>query len=179
MEDNFKKMVKFNSKRVEDFTLWSMRFEALLELKELLSVVRCDTSTELTNTRLALQMNLMLAKARSRMLQPLDDKPLRTVLSVKKDPAKLCEKLNERYTTKSAATWLQTELHYMRYSEENVTSEYIDEIEALFQRLESMDSAVPASMKVATLLSSFGFKEDSPYGPVVSALLTLRDSDLT
>ena len=58
-------------------------------------------------------------------------------------------------------------------------SEYIDEMESIFNRLESMDSTVPSLLQVAILLASFGNKEKSPFGSVVSALQTLKDEDLT
>ena len=58
-------------------------------------------------------------------------------------------------------------------------SEYIEEMESIFNRLESMDSTVPSLLQVAVLLPSFGNKERSPFGSVVSALQTLKDDDLT
>ena len=181
MDEDLKRIVKFNAKHAEDYNLWSMRFEALLESKVLLEVVLRDTSVELTATEMTSELNLRMAKARSLLVHSLGDKLLRTVLSEKKDPAKMYEKLNERYAAKSSATrvQLQTELHYMKYSEEKSMSEYIDGMESLLNRLESMDCSLPASMQVAILLASFGNTETSPHGPVVSALQTLSDSDLT
>ena len=90
-------------------------------------------------------------------------------------------KLRERYTTKSPASLvqLQTQLHRMNYTSSKTMSEYVDDMEDLFGKLEAMDSPIQDSLQVAMLLSSFGNVDESPYGPVVSALQTLSDESLT
>ena len=67
----------------------------------------------------------------------------------------------------------------MHFTGSKWMSEFVDEMEAIFSRLESMQCEVQETMKVAILLASFGDKGASPYGPVVSALETLSDDKLT
>lgn len=57
--------------------------------------------------------------------------------------------------------------------------EYIDDLDGIFARLESMDCPVTGSLQVAILLSSLGNVDEIPYGPVVSALQTMADENLT
>ena len=122
-----------------------------------------------------------MATARSIIVQALGDKPLRTVMAEKTNPFVMWRKLCERYATATATTrvQLQTRLHQMNYSSAKSMSEYIDEMEGIFNRLESMECPVQESMKVAILLASFGNKPTSSYGPVISALETLSDDKLT
>lgn len=103
MDEDHKRIVKFNSHRVEDHGLWSMRMEALFESKELLEDVLRDTDRELTSGELTGPVKLKMGKNRALLLQGLVDKPLRTVVG-EQDPATMYLKLNERYVTKCAAT---------------------------------------------------------------------------
>ena len=104
-----------------------------------------------------------IVRARMLLVQSLGDKPLRTVIGEKKNPYRMYGKLVERYTTKNAATrvQLQTALHQMRYSSSKTMSEYIDEMEAIFNRLAAMDSEIVETMQVAIFLSSFGNSDKS------------------
>ena len=52
-------------------------------------------------------------------------------------------------------------------------------MESLFNLLEAMDCQIQEAMKVAIPLASFGDNSLSPYGPVLSALVTLSDDKLT
>ena len=63
----------------------------------------------------------------------------------------------------------------MAYDASKTMGEYVDEIEEIFTKLDALNYPVTESLQVAILLSSFGNIDDSPYGPVVSALQTLAD----
>lgn len=91
------------------------------------------------------------------------------------------EKLKERYATTRTATCgqLHTELHHKRYTEDFTMSANIDILETLFNRLVGMESPGSDSMQVATILSSFGGTQESPYSAVVTALQTMKDKDLS
>ena len=73
---------------------------------------------------------------------------------------------------------MPTRLDRMHYEASETMSEYIDELDALFSKLESMECPISDSLHVAILLSSFGNVDESPYGPVISAPQTLADENL-
>ena len=108
--------------------------EALLESRGLLEAVLRDTSDGQTYLQSSDEYKLKMAKARSLIVQGLGDKPLRTMLSEKKYPAAMYKKLNERNPTRSPTSRVQlrTELHYMSYKSGKLMSEYIDEMESIF-----------------------------------------------
>lgn len=149
-----------------------MRFEALLEYKDLLSVIESDPIGETTLADLELDLKKKIYKARMLLVQSLGDKQLRTIIGEKKNPFAMYQKMQERYESQNAATrvQLQTELHQKAYSVDQTMSEYIDGLESIFNRLAVMGSTVSDSMQVAILLASFGSTHESPYGAVVTAL---------
>ena len=102
---------------------------------------------------------------------------LRTVASHRMNPYVMYQKLEQRYATKIAAgrVQLRTRLHRMHYEASQTMSEYINELEELFSKLESMECPISDSLQVAILLSSFGNVDESQYGPVISALQTLEN----
>ena len=67
----------------------------------------------------------------------------------------------------------------MRYNSSTTISEYIDEMEAIFNRPPAMHSAIVETMQVAILLSSIGNSDESPYGGVIPALKTMVEESLT
>lgn len=152
-----------------------------MESKEVADVVLSDVISERDPSTLPDETRRKIARARMLLVQSRGDKPLRTVIGEKKNLYRMYEKLVERYATKTAATriQLQTELHQMRYSSVKTMSEYIDEMEAIFNRLAAMESAVVETMQMAIFLSSFGNPDASPYGGVISALQTMVDENLT
>ena len=178
MEDDWKKLVKFNAKRDEDFDLWRTQLEAHLESRGVMEVVSTNCVGVTTDKEM---VEKKMVTARSIIIQALGDKPLRTVMAEKKNPFVMWNKLCDRYATATATkrVKLQTRLHQMHFTGSKSMSEFVDEMEAIFNRLESMQCEVQETMKVAILLSSFGDKGTSPYGPVVSALETLSDDKLT
>ena len=101
MEDDWKKLVKFNAKRDEDFDLWRTLLEAHVESRGVMDVVSTNcvgvtTDKEMVETK--------MATARSIIIQALGDKPLRTVMAEKKNPFVMWNKLYDRYATTTATT---------------------------------------------------------------------------
>ena len=108
-----RRLHKFNAKHGENFNLWSLRFQALLESKNLLDVITSDPLERTTFCELGIESKSQLPKAKSLLMQSLGDKPLRTVAGEKKNPYKMYENLQDRYATQKTATrvQLQTELY--------------------------------------------------------------------
>ena len=69
MDEDVKRIAKFSAKRGEDYSLWSMRMEALLESRGLLEVVLQDTSDGQTDLQSSDEYKLKTAKARSLIVQ--------------------------------------------------------------------------------------------------------------
>ena len=120
MEENLlsRRLNKFHARRGEYFNLWSLRFEALLESKDLLGVVSTDPLSDTTFADLDSDIRTELLKAKSLLVQSLGDKPLRKVASERKNVSRMYQKLNERYDTQITATrvQLQTELYQKSFS---------------------------------------------------------------
>ncbi|CAN8068203.1 unnamed protein product [Agarophyton chilense] len=180
-EDLSKKIPRYNARHGEDFTLWTMGFEALLESKELLKIVRRNSLGEDVSQPVPIDLALKISKARIYLVQCLGDKPLRTIATERKNPYTIYQKFRERYATVNAATrvQLQTKVHNMKYVPGKTMSEFVDEFESFFNRLKGMCSPVEDSMQVAILLSSFGNMDETVYGAVISALQSMPDAELT
>ena len=120
-------------------------------------------------------------KARLCIVQALGARALPTVTGERSNPFRMYQKLEQRYATKSPASRVRllTRLHQMAYDVSKTMGEYVDELEDIFTKLGALDCPVTESLQVAILLSGFGNVDDSPYGPVVSALQTLADETLT
>ena len=176
-----RRISKFNTDRGDDVTLWTLRFGALLESKEVADVILWDVFADNDPNTLPNETKKRIARASMLLVQSLGDKPLRIVIGEKKNPYRMYGKLVERYATKNAATrvQLQTALHQMRYSSSKTMSEYIDEMEEIFNRLAAMDIEIVETMQVARFLTSFGNSDESPYGGVISAFQTMADENLT
>ena len=176
-----RRLNKFHAKRGKYFSLWSLRFEALLESKDLLGVVTTDPLSDTTFADLDADIRAKLLKAKLLLVQSLGDKPLRTVASERKNVFQMYQKLNERYASQNTATrvQLQTELYQNSFSKNQAMSEYVDEFESVFAQLEAMESPVPESMQIAILFASFSSTAESSYGAIITALQTLGDDDLS
>ena len=172
---------KFNAGRNEDFKEWAFRFEALCEAKEMEGVIYSDAVGEADVTSIDETTRQKVRKGRLFLTQALGARALRTVASERVNPYKMYRKLEERYATKKAASrvQLQTELHRMQYNSSITMGEFVDDLESVFAKLETKNCPISESLQVAILLSSFGTVDESPYGPVVSALQTMADEDLT
>lgn len=180
-EDYLKRPPRFEANRNEDFQLWALRFEVLAEAKDCMDVLRRDAIGDSEIPELTEAVQKKVVKARALLVMCLGSKALRTVVADRNNPFCMYKKLTERYATKTAASrvQLQTELYQMRYDAGKVMSEYIDNFENTFLKLDSMECSVPDSLQVAMLLASFGNVDESPYGPVISALQTLGEDSLT
>ena len=88
-----RRLKKFHAKRGEDFNLWSLRFEALLESKDLLGAVTTDPLSDTTFADLDADIRAKLLKAKSQFVQSLGDKPLPTVASERKNVFRMYQKL--------------------------------------------------------------------------------------
>lgn len=180
-DDYLKRPPRFNADRNEDFQLWALRFEVLAEAKDLSSVLFTDAIENEDTDALESALKAKIIKGRALLVMCLGPKALRTVAAEKKNPFRMYKKLEERYATRTPASrvQLQTQLHQMKYDSGKSMSEYIDGLESIFNQLNSMDSPVDPSMQVAILLASFGTVDETPYGPVISALQTMTDERLT
>lgn len=118
-----------------------------------------------------------MIKGRALLVMCLGLKALRTVPSEKNNPYSMYKRLEKRYATKTAPSrvQLQTLLHQMSFDSKASMSEYIYSLESIFNQLEAMDSPAISSMQVAILLASFRKVDESPYGPLVSALQKIAD----
>ena len=65
MDEDVKRVVKFNAKRDEDYNLGSMRLESLLESRGLLDILLQETSSELTSLQSSGEYKSTIARARS------------------------------------------------------------------------------------------------------------------
>lgn len=164
-EDTYKKLPLFFARRDEDFALWTMRIEALLESKDLLHVVVDDVIGTEGIDAITTEMKQRVLKATMYLVQSLGDKPLRAIASERRIPFVMYRKLRERYATENAATrvQLQTRLHQFRYTEGKPMSDYVDEMESVFARLDGMGNPLEESMQIAILFSSFGSTGDSAF----------------
>ena len=171
MEDS-KKFFKFHARPGEDFDLWAARTEAALEAQEVFEVVGTDV-VGAAEGALSPQTERKVAKARALIIQGLDAKPLRMCFSEKDNPFQMWKRLRERYAVSNVATQvqLQMKLNRLRYRDQEM-SDFVDSFEEIFNRLEGMGSPFPERMQVAMLLSAFGDKSKSSYGPVVAAIQT-------
>lgn len=78
---------KFNAKREEDFMLWTLRFESLLESKDLLEIIETDpipSGVEDINGELKKKVK----EVRMLLSHSLGDEPLRTVAGERKTHSK-------------------------------------------------------------------------------------------
>ena len=134
MEHKLKKLVKFQAKRDEDFDLWCTRVQAYLLSRGFMEFVSDDCSSVTEERETVIKK---IATARSVIIQALGDNPLRTVMAKKTNLFIMWRKLCESYATATATTrvQVQTRLHQMDYSSAKSLSEYIDEMEGIFNRL--------------------------------------------
>ena len=92
---------KFDGKN-DDFGLWSMQMESILEAAGLMDIVRGVEVKPLSSTNVnGVQIggeinnfNKRLSKARAILVNSLGIRPLRTIQKVYKDPVKIWKKLH-------------------------------------------------------------------------------------
>jgi hypothetical protein len=106
---------KFDGSKTSDFGLWLCRLEAVLEDKGIAYTIEPEefpprsslTVVELPSAS-ALAESAEFAAARKKaaaiIINGLGDKPLRVVVSHRRDPALMIFKLNERYASSTLST---------------------------------------------------------------------------
>ena len=147
-ETSVRRLHKFSARRGEDFTLLTLRFEALLESKDLLDCVSMDPLDNVSFSELEAEARSRVLKTKSLLVQSLGDKPLRTVAGERKNAYQMYKKLQERYATQNTTTrdQLQTELYQKCFKKPKTMSKYVDEFESIFNQLDIMDNSVSESM---------------------------------
>lgn len=85
--------------------------------------------------------------------------------------------LSERCSVRNvvAMVQLQAKSVKLRYSDQ-IMSDYIDQFEEVFSRLDGMKSIIQEKVPVVKLLASFGDKVNSPFGHVILSVKTVSDS---
>jgi hypothetical protein len=98
-------------------------------------------------------------------------------VSHRKNPAKMIEKLNERYASSSFSTRmsLMSELNDMSFARNADMSENVDNYTFLLDRLDTMDAKVSQPLAVIMFLSNMRGQFEAP----VAALSTMGDDELS
>ena len=87
-----RRLNKYNAKREADFVLWTLRFESLLESKDLLEIFTSDRMPE-GDEELSSVVTEKVNKAGMLLSPSLGDVPLRTVAGERKNTFRMYEKL--------------------------------------------------------------------------------------
>jgi gag-polypeptide of LTR copia-type len=163
---------RFEGKPSNDFDLWELRLQALLESKDLWHVITSTTQsgdtftvtvspdgtsvpTTSTTTGLSPITDDQKRKKVAIIINALGDKPLRVVAGDTKTPQFMLKKLRERYASTKLSTRMSliAELHNMRYKNGDI-GEYVDKYTALLDRLEGMNSKVSTESAIIMFLHS-------------------------
>jgi gag-polypeptide of LTR copia-type len=158
---------KFDGSKTSDFGLWLCRLEAVLEYKGIAYTIYPEefpprsslTGVELlSSTSLAESAEFAAArkKAAAIIINGLGDKPLRVVVSHRRDPALMIFKLNERYASSTLSTCMSliSELYTLSYVRNKDMGEYVDTYTSLLNRLAAMNAPIPDALVVIMFLSS-------------------------
>ena len=177
------KISRFHGRRGEDYALWRHRLRAACRVKGVWGVV--DTSTESSVTtdltdaervRIDSRTRAKREKASGIIISALGDAPLRVVMDVDDDPARMLQLLDGRYASNRTVSRIavQTQLFRMSYNGQNMST-YVDQFTSLFSQLERMgtDAAIPDSHKAPMLLASI-----DPKCPLESTAAALRTKDI-
>ncbi len=187
------KIPRFHGKRGDDYGLWRLRLRAACRVKGVWNVVEPHSSaTEasatssagvaITPTAASVSAKHMakLEKASGIIISALGDAPLRVVIDVDDDPARMLQLLDARYASNRTVSRIavQTRLFRMKYTTQNMSS-YVDTYASLFSQLERMgkDAAIPESHKAPMLLASI--EPDSALESTAAALRTKDIEDLS
>ena len=164
-EETFK-LSKFNGK-TDDFSLWSMPMETVLEAKDLFGVVTGEEVKPDQGAKL-IEYQKKVRKARALLINCLGDRPLLAVQSAKDNLPGMWKKLQEGYATSSSASRIQLQklLHTKKLKPKESMAEFIDSFESVFARLEGMSAKVDENMQIAILLASLSSEKE--YESVIS-----------
>ena len=167
---------RFDGKPTNDFHLWELRLQAILESKDLWHVMTPNayvTTTQATSSQVTTtvqgatsqatytpQVLLIVTDAQRRkaaaiIINGLGDKPLRVVAGDIKNPQVMLLKLCERYASTKLSTRmsLTAELHNFRYKNGDM-GENVDRYAALLDLLEAMDAKIPTELAIIMFLHS-------------------------
>jgi len=157
------KLPRFHGKRGEDYGLWRHRLRAACRIKGVWDVVNgtpdssAATADSTTPSDTAPQTMAKREKASGIIICALGDAPLRVVMEIDDDPARMLKLLDARYASNRTVSRIavQTQLFRMSYHSQDMST-YIDQYTTLFSQLERMgkDAAVPESHKAPMLLAS-------------------------
>lgn len=181
------KIPRFHGKRGEDYTLWRHRLRAACRIKGLWNVVTSGSeqssiaaTTQDTAPSSSQSSSRLLGKrekACAIIICALGDAPLRVVMDVDDNPARMLELLDARYASNRTVSRIavQTQLFRLSYNGQNM-SEYVDQFAALFSQLDRMgkDAAIPESHKAPMLLASI-----DPNCSLESTAAALRTKEIT
>jgi hypothetical protein len=188
---------RFDGKPTNDYHLWEIRLQAILESKDLWHVMTSNahvtavqgTSSQVTTTvegatsqvtstpqGLAIVSDDQKRKAAAIIINGLGDKPLRVVAGDTKNPQVMLAKLRERYASTKLSTRMSliAELHNLRYKNGDM-GEYVDIYAALLDRLEAMNAKIPTELAIIMFLHSMNGKFEA----TIAALKTMSDDSLT
>lgn len=157
-----------------DYRLWKIRIEAACDAKDLMESLINETSPEDDGDKKK-EFEASQKKASNIIVHALEDNPLRVVRSVIGNPFLMLQKLDDRYDSKSSASRISkmTELISMRYVNlKKDIGTHIDQMAAVLEQLESMETKLPDELAIALLVSSIDVPELSP---VTAAIKTLSD----
>jgi len=180
------KIPRFHGKRDEDYGLWRLRLRAACRVKGIWSVVDPTASSSITtDTTLDVAPDALASvrriakreKASGIIISALGDAPLRVVLDVDDDPARMLALLDARYASNRTVSRIavQTQLFRMSYTEQNMST-YVDQYASLFAQLERMgkDAAIPETHKAPMLLASL-----DPQCSLEATAAALRTKDIS
>lgn len=161
-----------------DYSLWRIRIEAACSAKgfdDILLTSDCTASDETGKEDFRKRQK----QASNIIISALNDAPLRVVRDVIGDPCAMLKKLDKRYDAKTTASKITkiTDLVGTRFSNSSHSiAKHIDKMAALIAQLKAMKTTIDEPLAVGLLVASI----DVPsMKPVVSAIKTLAESDLT
>jgi gag-polypeptide of LTR copia-type len=145
---------KFDGSKSSDYRLWMCRLEAVLEDQNIAFVPHERPSAGSSTSDAA--HGTACKKAAEIIINGLADKPLRVVVSHRKDTAKMIEKLNDWYASSSFSTRtsLIYELQNISYARNADMAEFVDSYTSFLDRLEAMEAKVPEPLAVIMFLHS-------------------------
>ena len=174
-EDTSFKLEKFSGKRGEDFALWKLRMQVVFMGKSVWSVVG---PVEPSGDETPAQTEAKKAKAIMLLVNALGDTPLRAVMAEGADcPRKMWRKLESRYasTSETAHLTVATNIANKKLAPGGNVMGYMAELDALYDRLESMGEVTSDRTKIAKLLTSV----PDEYSSISAALRTQVNDERT
>ena len=171
---------RFDGKPTNDFHLWELRLQAILESKDLWQVMTSNayvTTTQATSSQVTTTVQGATSQAKSTpqgllivtddqkckaaafINNGLGDKPLRVVAGDIKNPQVMLLKLRERYASTKLSTLMSfvAEIHNLRYKNGGMGG-YVDRNAALRQLLEAIYAKKPTDLAIIVSLHSMNGK---------------------